>query len=88
MKQGLIIWHCPLCGGRIVVSVSCQRSKNYKMRKDGTIGRRYTIHDDIYDSCTACCENPKCTARWEVNDFMVNARGEFIDRKYRPEVPE
>lgn len=38
MKTGKAIKCCPLCGGRIVVSVLYQCSLDYVMRQDGTIG--------------------------------------------------
>lgn len=40
MKTGKAIKCCPLCGGRIVVSVLYQCSLDYVMRRDGTIGNR------------------------------------------------
>lgn len=40
MKTGKAIKCCPLCGGRIVVSVLYQCSLDYVMRQDGTIGNR------------------------------------------------
>ena len=84
MNLGTAIKCCPLCGGRIVVSDLYQYSLDYKMRKDGKIGKRRKYVDcGSMEVSLASCENYKtCDARWEAEGFFVEPDGTFIDYKY------
>lgn len=84
MKTGKIIKCCPLCGGRIVVSVLQQYSFDYVMLKDGTISKRYKRGvSGSMDACIAACENVcSCGAQWEVDEFEIDSNRRFFDYKY------
>lgn len=87
MKTGKAIKCCPLCGGRIVVSVLYQCSLDYVMRQDGTIGNRCKRgKSGPMDASIAACENYRaCDARWEVDEFFVDSDRRFWDYKYSKE---
>ena len=87
MKTGKAIKCCPLCGGRIVVSVLYQCSLDYVMRQDGTIGNRCKRgKSGPMDASIAACENYRaCDARREVDDFCVDSDRRFLYYKYSKE---
>lgn len=84
MNFGTVIKSCPLCGGRIVVSDLYQCSRDYVMKKDGKIGKRYVRGDcGPVEASIASCENYNpCLACWGTEDFFVEPDGSFIDYKY------
>lgn len=79
-----IIKSCPLCGKSIVVSVLCQYSLDYKIRKNGKISTKFKKTDGGGIDCSvASCEDyENCDARWETDEFFIDEEGQFVDEKY------
>lgn len=81
MRDGIIRRSCPLCGGRLIVSSLQQSSKDFFIKKNGRISKKYTLSDSgPMEVEIAACES--CEARWEADEFMLDSAGRFIDYKY------
>lgn len=78
---------CPRCGGRIVVSILCQYTMDFLVKKDGTLSKKHKkIDNGPVGSTIACCENSEnCGTYWEENDFDLENGDKFIDMKYSDE---
>ena len=89
-KMSKIIKSCPLCGKDIVVSVLCQYSLDYKIRKNGKISTKFkkTECGGIGCSVASCEDYENCDARWEENEFFIDEEGQFVDEKYCKEGTE
>lgn len=79
-----IIKSCPLCGKSIIVSVLCQYSLEYRINKNGKISTKFKKRDNGGLDCSiASCEDyENCDARWDSDDFFIDEKGQFIDKKY------
>lgn len=74
---------CPKCGGTIEISYLYQYSHNYLLGKRGKILKKYRSQDHgSMEVALACCTNEDCDARWEVDDFIIDEYGYFVDFKY------
>ena len=74
---------CPLCGGRIVVSILYQISHDYRMTKSGRISKNYTVSDGGPEDAEIA--NCSCGANWGCGEFEVTPEGYFMDYKYGKE---
>lgn len=73
---------CPICGGEIIVSEFLQKSRDYKVLKNGKLSKRYTVQEcGSMDLSTAACVE-QCGAYWEEDEFAVGEDGSFYDKKY------
>ena len=72
---------CPKCGGTIIVSFLYQTSHNYKVNKRGKLSKTFTKSDEgPMEVAIAACES--CPARWDADDFTIEADNTFMDLKY------
>ena len=80
--KGTIRGRCPKCGGEIIVSEDYQTSRDYKVRMDGKLSKRYIVTDaGSVNAMTASCGS-LCGAYWEDEEFSVGQDGTFYDNKY------
>ena len=86
-REGRVISKCPRCGGRIVVSILCQYTMDFLVKKDGTLSKKHKkIDNGPVGSTIACCENSEnCGTYWEENDFDLENGDKYIDMKYSDE---
>lgn len=78
---GTIRKSCPVCGGRIEISVLYQYAHEYLINKNGKVSNRYTVRDCgpmevMIASCLDCGEH------WDADQFTINADDRFVDFKY------
>ena len=76
---------CPLCGGKIIVSVLYQLSYDYTVTKSGKLSKRYSVSaPGPLDAEIAACENApdKCKATWDTDEFYIDEKNRFVDLKY------
>lgn len=88
---GVIRKKCPLCGGKIIVSDLYQVSYDYFIRQDGTISKTHKTSSPMtMDASIAACEHTpdNCKAEWDCDSFFIDARGRFVDCKYRADNEE
>lgn len=72
---------CPKCGGTIIVSFLYQTSHDYKLTKKGKLSKSFTRSGEgSMEAAIASCES--CPARWEADEFSIEADGTFLDMKY------
>ena len=84
----MVIKHCPLCGGKIIVSYLYQLSYNHIITAKGTVSEKYKVNGPFsMEVSVASCENTpdKCSAVWDVDDFYIDAEHRFVDYKYSKE---
>ena len=80
--KGTIRGRCPKCGGEIIVSEYYQTSRDYKVRMNGKLSKRYIVTDaGSVNATTASCGS-LCGAYWEDEDFSIGQDGMFYDNKY------
>ena len=72
---------CPRCGGKIIYSEFYQNARDYTIRKDGKVPKRYVSRSGELSESVAACENG-CGAYWEDEDFSIGQDGMFYDNKY------
>lgn len=75
---------CPACGGTIVVSWLYQYSHDFKINKNGKLGKRRKITDGgSMEVAIATCEN--CILHWDSDEFEIDENDRFIDYKHYKE---
>lgn len=79
--NGVIRGRCPRCGGKIIYSEFYQNARDYTIRKDGKVPKRYVSRSGELSESVAACENG-CGAYWEDEDFSIGQDGMFYDNKY------
>ena len=80
--KGTIRGRCPKCGGEIIVSEYYQTSRDYKVRMNGKLSKRYIVTDaGSVNAMTASCGS-LCGAYWEDEEFSIGQDGMFYDNKY------
>lgn len=80
--KGTIRGRCPKCGGEIIVSEYYQTSRDYKVRMNGKLSKRYIVTDaGSVNAMTASCGS-LCGAYWEDEEFSIGQDGTFYDNKY------
>lgn len=72
---------CPRCGGKIIYSEFYQNARDYTIRKDGKVPKRYVSRSGELSESVAACENG-CGVYWEDEDFSIGQDGMFYDNKY------
>ena len=65
--NGVIRGRCPRCGGKIIYSEFYQNARDYTIRKDGKVPKRYVSRSGELSESVAACENG-CGAYWEDED--------------------
>lgn len=58
-----------------------QNARDYTIRKDGKVPKRYVSRSGELSESVAACENG-CGAYWEDEDFSIGQDGMFYDNKY------
>jgi hypothetical protein len=79
--NGVIRSRCPRCGGKIIYSEFYQNARDYTIRKDGKVPKRYVSRSGELSESVAACENG-CGVYWEDEDFSIGQDGMFYDNKY------
>lgn len=79
--KGTIRGRCPMCGGKIIYSEFYQNARDYTIRKDGKVPKRYVSRSGELSGSVAACENG-CGVYWEDEDFSIGQDGTFYDNKY------
>lgn len=80
--KGTIRGRCPKCGGEIIVSEYYQTSRDYKVRMNGKLSKRYIVTDaGSVNAMTASCGS-LCGTYWEDEEFSIGQDGTFYDNKY------
>ena len=74
-------FRCPRCGGKIIYSEFYQNARDYTIRKDGKVPKRYVSRSGELSESVAACENG-CGVYWEDEDFSIGQDGMFYDNKY------
>lgn len=82
--KGTIRGRCPRCGGKIIYSEFYQNARDYTIRKDGKVPKRYVSRSGELSESVAACENG-CGVYWEDEDFSIGQDGTFYDNKYTEE---
>lgn len=83
--KGTIRGRCPKCGGEIIVSEYYQTSRDYKVRMNGKLSKRYIVTDaGSVNAMTASCGS-FCGAYWEDEELSIGQDGTFYDNKYTEE---
>lgn len=86
MRKGVVRNRCPLCGGKIIVSVLYQISHDHVVTKSGKLTKHFSKSGECsIDAAIAACENTKtyrCHARWETDDFIIDENDQFVDFLY------
>ena len=72
---------CPGCGGKIIYSEFYQNARDYTIRKDGKVPKRYVSRSGELSESVAACENG-CGVYWEDEEFSIGQDGTFYDNKY------
>ena len=72
--NGVIRGRCPRCGGKIIYSEFYQNARDYTIRKDGKVPKRYVSRSGELSESVAACENG-CGAYWEDEDFSIGQDG-------------
>lgn len=72
--NGVIRGRCPRCGGKIIYSEFYQNARDYTIRKDGKVPKRYVSRSGELSESVAACENG-CGAYWEDEDFPSGKTG-------------
>ena len=85
--NGVIRGRCPRCGGKIIYSEFYQNARDYTIRKDGKVPKRYVSRSGELSESVAACENG-CGVYWEDEDFSIGQDGTFYDNKYTEERQE
>ncbi len=85
--NGVIRGRCPRCGGKIIYSEFYQNARDYTIRKDGKVPKRYVSRSGELSESVAACENG-CGAYWEDEDFSIGQDGMFYDNKYTEDEQE
>lgn len=85
--KGTIRGRCPRCGGKIIYSEFYQNARDYTIRKDGKVPKRYVSRSGELSESVAACENG-CGVYWEDEDFSIGQDGTFYDNKYTEERQE
>lgn len=55
--NGVIRGRCPRCGGKIIYSEFYQNARDYTIRKDGKVPKRYVSRSGELSESVAACEN-------------------------------
>ena len=66
---------------KIIYSEFYQNARDYTIRKDGKVPKRYVSRSGELSESVAACENG-CGAYWEDEDFSIGQDGMFYDNKY------
>lgn len=74
MKDWKEVRCCPVCGGRLLISEFCTLSRDYRIKRDGKISKKYTVtRADSIDCINASCDD--CGEVWDASEVCLENDG-------------